>query len=86
MITFPIKRGTARRLGIRSPKPLANYPQRWMLGMQEAVNNMHANMAAIADAYGTDASNWRPLSQLPSQREHHPGCPYLTGLFCACSP
>lgn len=33
MITFPIKRGTARRLGIRQPKPFAAYRQRWTGGL-----------------------------------------------------
>lgn len=46
-MNLPIKRGTARRLGIRQPEPYAAYPQRWMVGMQEAVNNLHANLAAV---------------------------------------
>lgn len=60
----PIKRGTARRLGIRQPAD----PLPWMVAMQDRVNLLAWQMDVIAASYGRPV--WRfSAATLAAKRE-----------------
>lgn len=61
----PIKRGTARRLGIRQPPP------RWLLDMQASINEMHRRMRAIRSAYGIESCCRAGQERFPSPCPWH---------------
>lgn len=76
----PIKRGTARRLGIRQPPAV---PQ-WLIDMASEVQILGWQLDTIERTHrGGDGRSWRGIAA-SIRRAHHLTCAYGTGGTCSC--